>query len=205
MHKAVILDLGKTVIHFDFERGYRALERLCPHAASDMPERIRASHLVERFESGQIEPRAFHEELCRTLDLRVDYESFCEIWNSIFTDPLIPERLLEGLAARYRLLLLSNTNAIHFDGLRRNYPLLRHFHDTILSYEVGAMKPNPRIYQAAIERAGCRPQECFYTDDIPAFVDAARAAGMDAAPFVGLEQFERDLSARGIRWNENHE
>jgi glucose-1-phosphatase len=205
MYRAIILDLGRTVIHFDFERGYRALERLCPHAAAEMPGRILASHLVERFETGQIESRAFHEELRRTLDLRVDYESFCEIWNSIFTDPLIPESLLEGLAARYRLLLLSNTNAIHFDGLRRNYPMLRHFHDTVLSYQVGAMKPSPLIYQAAIERAGCRPQECFYTDDIPAFVDAARAAGMDAEPFAGLEQFKRDLFARGIQWNENHE
>jgi FMN phosphatase YigB (HAD superfamily) len=205
MHKAVILDLGKTVIHFDFQRGYRALEQLCPHAAADMPDKIRASRLAERLESGLIEPRAFHDELCRALDLQVDYPAFCDIWNSIFADPLIPESMLEGLAARYRLLLLSNTNAIHFEGLMRAYPLLRHFQDYILSYRVGAMKPNPKIYQAAIERAGCRPEECFYADDIPAFVDAARALGMDAAEFVGLEQLERDLSARGIRWNENHE
>jgi glucose-1-phosphatase len=205
MHRAIILDLGRTVIHFDFERGYRALERHCPHAAADMPARILASHLVERFESGRMAPRAFHTELRRTLDLQVDYEPFCEIWNSIFTDPLIPESLLQGLAARYRLLLLSNTNAIHFDGLRRAYPLLRHFHHMVLSYEVGAMKPSPKIYQAAIERAGCRPEECFFTDDIPAYVDAARAAGIDAEPFAGLEKFKRDLSARGIQWNENHE
>ena len=205
MHKAVILDLGKTVIHFDFARGYQALERLCPHAAAEIPKRIVGARLAERLETGLIEPHDFHTELCGALDLRVDYDGFCEIWNSIFGDPLIPERLLEGLAARYRLILLSNTNAIHIEGLRRKYPQLRHFHDMILSYQVGAMKPNPRIYQAAIERAGCRPEECFYTDDIPAFVDAARVAGMYATQFVGLEQLERDLIARGIRWNENHE
>ncbi len=205
MHKAIILDLGKTVIHFDFQRGYRALEQLCPYPAADIPKRILGTRLVERLESGQMEPRAFHAELCQALSLRMDYDAFCEVWNGVFMDPLIPESLLEGLAARYRLLLLSNTNAIHFEGLRGRYPLLLHFHDAILSSEVGAMKPDPKIYRAAIVRAGCRPEECFYTDDIPAFVEAARAAGMDAAPFVGLEQFERDLSARGIRWDHNHE
>ncbi len=205
MHKAVILDLGKTVIHFDFQRGYRALEGLCPHPTEEIRQRIRASRLAERLETGLIEPRAFHDELCRALDLTMGYEPFCEAWNGIFTAPIIPESMLGRLAARYRLLLLSNTNSIHFEGLRSKYPLLRHFHDMILSYQVGAMKPDPRIYRAAVERAGCRPEECFYTDDIPAFVEAARAEGIDAAPFIGLEQLERDLSARGIRWNENHE
>jgi len=36
--------------------------------------------------------------------------------------------MLEGLAARYRLVLLSNTNAIHFEAIRENYHFLRHFH-----------------------------------------------------------------------------
>ena len=33
------------------------------------------------------------------------------------------------------------------------------------------MKPQPEIFRAAVERAGCRPEECFYTDDIAAYVD----------------------------------
>jgi len=113
---------------------------------------------------------------------------------------LIPESMLEGLAARYRLLLLSNTNPIHFEGIRERYPVLRHFHDTILSYEVRAMKPRPEIYRAAIERAGCLPEECFYTDDIPAYVAGARAMGMDAVQFENAAQLAREMKARGIRW-----
>ena len=141
IYKAVIFDLGKVLIHFDFKRGYQALEGLCPYPAAEIPQRIGSSDLVERFETGLVEPRDFVAQLSRILDLNVDYDGFCAIWNSIFTDPLIPEAMLEGLAARYRLLLLSNTNAIHFEAIRRNYPLLRHFHALILSYEVKAMKP----------------------------------------------------------------
>jgi putative hydrolase of the HAD superfamily len=200
VYKAVIFDLGKVLVYFDFRRGYEALEGLCPYPAAAIPKRLATTDLVERFETGLVEPRDFFEQLSRILELRMDYERFCAIWNRIFTEALIPEAMLEGLAARYRLLLLSNTNAIHFDSIRRNYPLLRHFHSLVLSYEVKAMKPREEIYRRAIEEAGCRAEECFYTDDIAAYVEAARRLGIDAVQFASAEQIQREMRSRGIRW-----
>jgi putative hydrolase of the HAD superfamily len=197
-YRAIIFDLGKVLVHFDFQRGYRQLEQMCPHAAREIPKRLAGTGLVERFETGLIEPREFVDELTRILDLRVDYDQFCGIWSCIFTDTLVPDSLVEALAARYRLLLLSNTNAIHFQMIRENYPILRHFHDLVLSYEVKAMKPRPEIYRAALDKAGCRPEECFYTDDIVEYVEGARRMGIDAVQFQGAEQLERDIRARGI-------
>jgi putative hydrolase of the HAD superfamily len=199
--KTVIFDLGKVLIPFDFSRGYRAMEKYCDYPAAEIPKRIGATDLVHRFETGLVEPRDFVEQLSRMLDLRVTYEQFCEIWSSIFLpDTLVPESLLAGIGARYRLLVLSNTNAIHFDMVRQNYPMLRHFDDLVLSYEVKAMKPSPAIYREAIARAECRPEECFYTDDIPAYVEGARREGIDAVRFESCAQLERDLAARGIQW-----
>jgi putative hydrolase of the HAD superfamily len=200
MHKAVIFDLGRVLIDFDFKRGFQALEGLCPYAAAEIPARLATTDLVERFETGLIEPREFVAELSALLDVHIEYGHFCQIWSSIFTDTLVPESMLMGLAARYRLLLLSNTNVIHFEMLRASQPMLRHFHDLVLSYEVKAMKPLPEIFQAAIARAGCRPEECFYTDDIAAFVAAARSLGIDAVRFESLAQLEEELRARGICW-----
>ena len=201
MIKTVIFDLGKVLIPFDFARGYRAMEKYCDYPAAEIPRRIAATDLVHRFETGLVEPRDFVEQLSRMLDLRVTYEQFCEIWSCIFLpDTLVPESLLAGIGERYRMLVLSNTNAIHFAMVRRNYPLLRHFHDLVLSYEVKAMKPSPAIYREAIARAGCRPDECFFTDDIPAYVEGARREGIDAVRFESCAQLERDLAARGIRW-----
>ena len=201
MHKAIIFDLGGVLVHFDFRRAYLALAKLCPYPAAGISERIAATGLVERFETGLVEPGDFFAQLSQTLELRVDYDGFREIWNHIFTGPLLPESLLQGLASRYRLLLLSNTNAIHFEMIRQAYPMLRHFRDMVLSYQVRALKPQPEIFHVALERAGCRPEQCFYTDDTAAHVDAARALGIDAALFVDREQLERELTARGIRWD----
>ena len=199
-YKAIILDLGKVLVHFDFKRGYQALEPHCPHPAADIPKKHWGTGLVERFETGMVEPRDFVDELTGILDLQVDYEQFCGIWGCIFTDVLIPESVIEGLASRYRLVLLSNTNALHFEVIRRKYPILRHFHDLVLSYEVKAMKPQPEIYRAAIERAGCRAEECFYTDDIAEFVEGGRRMGIDAVQFCGAESLMEEMRTRGIEW-----
>ncbi len=199
-YKAVIFDLGKVLVHFDFKLGYRQLEGLCPHPAADIPKRIRATGLVERFETGLIEPRDFVAQLAQALDLSIDHNRFCEIWSGIFSETLVPEEMLAGLARHYRLLLLSNTNALHFELIRRNYPLIRHFHDLILSYEVKAMKPSPEIYRVAIERAGCLPGECFYTDDIAEYVEGGKRAGLDAVQFQNARQLAEELARRQITW-----
>ena len=200
MYKAIIFDLGKVLVHFDFNRGYRELEGLCPYPAAEIPKRLGSTGLVARFETGLIQPHDFVEQLSRILDLHVDYDRFCRIWSCIFAETLVPESMLEGLAARYRLLLLSNTNAIHFEMIRQSYPMIRHFHHLILSYEVKAMKPRPEIFHAAVARAGCRPEECFFTDDMAEFVEGAQKVGIDAVQFRSAEQLAEELKSRGITW-----
>jgi putative hydrolase of the HAD superfamily len=200
--RAVIFDLGKVIVPFDLQRGYAALKPHCGVPIEEIPKRIGATDLVARFERGQVSPSDFVAQLSAILGLNgVDYGKFCDLWSSIFLpDPLVPENLLEGLRRRYRLLLLSNTNAIHWEMIRRTYPLLRHFHDCVLSFEAGALKPDCRIYEAAVARSGCRPEEIFFTDDIPLYVEAARQAGIDAVVFRSVPELENELRARGVEW-----
>lgn len=198
IYRAAIFDLGRVLVNFDFARGYRALEPLCPYSAAEIHTRLAASPLVEEFETGLIEPRDFVSRMAAMLDFEIPYDRFCAIWSSIFAETLIPACLLVTLAARYRLLMLSNTNAIHFQMIRESYPLVRHFHECILSYEVHAMKPRREIYERAIERAGCRAEECFYTDDILEYVEAAKKLGIDAVQFHSAAQLEAELRSRGM-------
>ena len=201
MIRTVIFDLGKVIIPFDFKRGYDRMAPLCGLPAAEIPGRIGSCDLVSRFESGQIEPEPFVEQLSTLIGMKADHELFRDIWSSIFyPDTLIPDEFVEALHRRYRLVLLSNTNAIHFPMVRENYPLLRHFDSYVLSYEVGALKPSPKIYQAAIREAQCKPEECFFTDDIEAYVEAAREEGIDAVQFQNYEQIQQALRERGVEW-----
>src|SRR5260370_32516310 len=98
MHKAIFFDLGKVLIHFDFRRGYRALEGLCPYKAEEIPRRLAGTGLVERFETGLVEPRDFVDQMSGILGLRGNYGQFRAIWGSIFTGILISAMVLEGLS-----------------------------------------------------------------------------------------------------------
>jgi glucose-1-phosphatase len=201
MIRTLIFDLGKVIIPFDFQRGYERMAPLCGYSPEQIPERLRSTDLVQRFESGQMQPRDFVRELSGILELDCGYDDFREIWGSIFLpDTLIPDTMLEALRQRYRLVLLSNTNQLHFEIVEPAYPILRHFDEKVLSYKVGAMKPSPVIYRAAIEAARCRPEECFFTDDIAAYVEGARQQGIDAVQFQSCDQIERELRARGVTW-----
>ncbi len=201
MIRALIFDLGQVIIPFRLERGFAALAARCACPPEEVETRVRASDLPLRFEEGLIEPGDFFRRFSALVGLQVDYREFCDLYSSIFLpETLIPESMLAGLRRNYRLLLLSNTNAIHFEWVRARYPLLWQFHYYVLSYQVGALKPAPAIYQAAVARAGCRPEECFYTDDVPSYVEAARQHGLDGVAFCGLEHLAGELHARGVRW-----
>jgi glucose-1-phosphatase len=201
MIKTIIFDLGKVIVPFDFQRAYERMAPLCAYPAGEIPKRIGTCDLVTRFESGQVEPAVFVEQLSELLELKVNYAEFSAIWSTIFRpETLIPESFISALKKRYRLVLLSNTNAIHWAMLERSYPLLQLFDRHVLSFRVGALKPDPKIYRAAIDAAECEADECFFTDDIQAYVEAARAHGIDAVQFQSGDQIQQELKSRGVQW-----
>lgn len=84
---------------------------------------------------------------------------------------------LARLATRYRLGVISNGFAdVHAIGIGA------HFHSVLTAHEVGAAKPDPRIFAACIERMGLPPASMIYVGDDPANdVVAPRAAGWQSA------------------------
>jgi len=199
MIKTVIFDLGRVLVPFDFNIGYRKLEERCGIPASEIPAKLAATRLVNDIESGRISTEEFRSRLQQEFGFEITAEEFSELWCSVFLPhTLVPEELVQQVGRTHRLVLLSNTSEVHFTMLKAKYPMLRHFDAYILSYEVGAMKPEPKIYQAAIHAAQCEPSECFFTDDIAEYVEAAKRMGIDAVQFQSGEQIATELRARGV-------
>jgi putative hydrolase of the HAD superfamily len=70
-----------------------------------------------------------------------------------------------------------------------------------LSFQIGAMKPDPKIYRAAAELAGVAPRDVFFCDDVMSHVTAARDAGFDAVQYTTTAALVADLRRRGVRFN----
>lgn len=200
--KALIFDLGKVLVPFDFQRAYDRLEPVCGYPVAEIRRRMGNSGLVPMLESGQIGSRDFVSRLGAAMEVSFDYAQFRDAWNCIFLpETLLSDSFIAGLKKRFPLVLLSNTNEMHFDILERNYPILRHFEKRALSHVVGAAKPDSRIYAKAVELAGCRAHECFFTDDIAEYVEGARSLGIDAVQFQSAEKLQQELAQRGVRWD----
>lgn len=199
MIKVICLDLGKVIVDYDPTIPLASLGR---HSALSLPEIMQVLTDKEpllRFDRGEFSRSDFYEAMCGRLRLNVSTNEFEGLWNSLFLpEPLLSEGFLLSLKRDYRLLMLSNTNEIHFEFIWDNYPLVRHFEDRLLSYELGCLKPEPSIYRLAIDRSGVLPQEIFFADDRPENVEAARAAGIQATRFESEKQLKRALRQAGV-------
>lgn len=103
-----------------------------------------------------------------------------ELWNSIIIDfPDYRYRFIKDLAAKgdYKLILLSNTNELHIDYVKRIFNRFESFKNCFsnfyLSHEINLRKPNSDIYQFVSEHSSFNPKECLFIDDTKENTDAA--------------------------------
>jgi len=199
MIEVVYFDLGKVIVDFDHSRAAQELLKLTPLSLKEAMAVLSDDELVSEYETGRLSSQEHYRKVCRRLQMEVSIEKFRELWGSMFLpEPLLSESFLQDLKKRYRLMLLSNTNEIHFDFVIQNYPILRMIEERLLSYQAGCMKPQARIFELAIKKAGVAPENIFFTDDRPENIEAAQRSGIQALLFQSETQLKRDMVSRGM-------
>jgi hypothetical protein len=119
-------------------------------------------------------------------------------WRDIFTPVPAALSALGRLEPDVVPVLVSNTNALHWEGVLRVAPELpRLVPLRALSFEVGAAKPDPAHFHAALARAGARAEDALYADDRPDLVEAARMLGIDAFVVTDPDLLASELQDRG--------
>jgi len=91
---------------------------------------------------------------------------------------------IRRLKRTYTIGLLSNTWLPNGHTMLLQYGIADAFHFTVTSAELGVKKPDPRIFQVALERAQATPAETVFVDDMEENVLAARSLGVQAVYFV---------------------
>src|SRR3989442_1055103 len=150
MIKVICFDLGKVIINFDYAQSPQELAKITPLPVTEVMRVLADDSLVLDYETGKISTADFYRLVSETLKLSASLEKFKQLWGSMFLpEPLLSESFLQALKKTYRLILLSNTNEIHFEFVREKYAILSHIEEHVLSYQVGWMKPHSQIYAAA--------------------------------------------------------
>jgi epoxide hydrolase-like predicted phosphatase len=130
-------------------------------------------------------------------ELGVSPEEFPAILDAFWEGDLVDETLvayIRGLRSNWKTALLSNA----WDDLRKvignHWKIVDAFDELIISAEVGIAKPDPRIFQFAIECLGILPAQGVFIDDFIENVQAARAYGLAAIHFRNVGQMQSELA-----------
>lgn len=197
--QALIFDIGNVLVFHDNDLLHRRLAALAGVSVARLRSALQAGDFARRATLGLLDGPEMHAEFCRLLDVDCGYERFRAVFSSHFTRNQSIEPLIAQLQGRYRLLTLSNTNALHVDYLLEHVPLLGRFDSLLLSCEVGLAKPDPPIYAEAVRRAALPAGACLYVDDLPAYVTAGAAAGLQALRFRDTQTLTCEFAAAGVQ------
>lgn len=198
MIKTVFFDIGNVLIFFSLPKMFQQLSACTGLSAQSVEALLFGTDLRERYEKGLITTQELYHCFQKSSSRSFTLPELTASLSDIFTPNTELWPVVEALKkAGLRLILLSNTSECHFNYIQSHYPILRQFDQKILSYEVGAWKPDPPIYQKALALASCPPEECFYTDDIPAFIAGARKAGLQGEIFTTVPRLKEHLASRG--------
>lgn len=197
--RAIFFDIGNVVLYFSHERMWRQLAGACGTSTSAVRQGILDSGYTVLMDRGEVSTDDFVARLAEISGRAPDRAKVRAAAAGIFQVNTAVADLVEALAGRdLELGVLSNTCEVHISDAIEGFDVFRHFRHRIYSYRVGAIKPDAAIFRAAHEAAGCEPGQCFFTDDRPEFVAAARRAGFEAETFRGARYLRAQLARRGL-------
>ncbi len=195
--QVVILDLGNVLVFHD---NALLCQRLAERTGGSFEKVANAlsGPLSDAINRGALDGEGIRREVCAVLGGDIPEAEFFDLWSSHFTpyEAMVPR--IEALARKVRLVLLSNTNVLHWEFLRPKLPVLNHFHTLLTSFELGLAKPDQAIFRKALEVGGAPPEATVFFDDVPAYVEAASEVGIHGRVFTTAEAFDQQLSALGL-------
>lgn len=198
-YSAIVFDLGKVLIPFDFTIAINRLNQIEKGLGNRFIEFYKSNYSFHRdFERGKIPESEFINRMLGVIDNKIDADTFCKYYADIFILNEDVISLLPQLKKNYKLYLLSNTDSIHKKYGWGKYNFLSHFDGLILSFEVGSVKPEEKIYRTVEKASGFPSENHFFIDDIQENIDAAKSIGWDAVRFEGYNNLISDLKERKI-------
>lgn len=174
MIKAVIFDCFGVLAH-DGWLPFRSR-----YFSSDTAKFEEATDLNKRSNAGFIEYDDFLNQISELAGISAE-----QARHEIEDNPVDVElfTFIRELKPQYKIGMLSNASDYHLGSLFTDEQI-ELFDEIVLSYQVGAIKPDPIMYQTIAAKLGIDPEESLFIDDQERYVTGAREAGMQSLQFV---------------------
>ena len=189
---AIIFDLGGVIINLDYQLTIDAFKNLGLANFDEMYTQAKQSNLFDDFETGKISSQHFINSLLPYLPSGVSANKLVHAWNAMILDfPKERLDLLDKLKSNYRIFLLSNTNDIHLQAVKRSLAnttdrkLESYFEKVYLSHEVKLRKPNKEIFELVCKEQNLEPSRTLFIDDTIGHIDGSIKIGLKGIHLKG--------------------
>jgi len=181
MKNVVVFDLGKVLVDFDYSIAARRIAARSTQPPENLDAFLSSSPALVEFETGLLTRQNFFDQVRNATGFLGDIHEFGGMFADIFTEmPPMIELHAELRRRGFKTYIFSNTNDLAIEHIERNFPFFKNFDGYIYSCEVGAMKPDAKIYEAMEKMCGRNGADIIYLDDRSENVQAGLARGWRA-------------------------
>jgi glucose-1-phosphatase len=197
--KNIIFDLGAVLINIDYKKTEKAFIALGFENFEAMYSQFTADAIFEKLETGKISNEDFYDQLISLSNNKITAEQIKNAWNDIILDWRIESLdFLETLSPKYKLFLLSNTNAIHHEYFHNSLKSETQrteidslFTKAYYSHEIHLRKPNVDIFEFIAKDAGINMNETLFIDDSSNNIATAKLLGFKTHLLLDGERIEK--------------
>ena len=185
-YKTIIFDLGAVILNINYQNTIDEFTKLGIKNAATFYSKKVQTDLFNKIETGIISSNEFLKELQKKTK-NANIKQLEKAWNAMLLD--LPEErlhLIKKLNENHAIFLLSNTNAIHIDALKKQLgekkwlAFCELFDEMYLSHELGLRKPDIEIFKYILKEQKLNPKEVFFIDDSPQHIASSKKLGINS-------------------------
>lgn len=183
--KNIIFDLGGVILNVDYDKTSAAFKKLGFENFDDFYSQKEQTALFNELETGKINEETFISRIQQEQP-NLNPSEIIAAWNAMLLDlPTERIKLIQSLAKKYNVFLLSNTNAIHLTAFSQNI-IVEHgsdiltpcFKKVFLSHEIGFRKPDRACFEHVLNDQSLQASETLFLDDSIQHVEGAKQCGL---------------------------
>lgn len=195
--KALIFDLGNVIVNLNMRKFYKKILPKSDNKQINIYKDLWEP--IEKLDKGLFSKEEFYQEAKKRFQFQdVGNKEFFHMFNSIFDS--LNYKLLDFIKKlkqdkMYKVFALSNTNPLHIEFLAKNIiDFQDYFNQVFYSYELGMIKPDPKIFLLVLEHINYKPSECIFIDDNRKNVKVAEQIGMIGIQFRNETKFLEEIN-----------
>lgn len=203
--KNIIFDFGGVIIDIDYWRSIKAFIDMGYDNFDKIYSQASQAEIFDKIDKGIISADEFRSELMKFFPPDTTVKMIDDAWNAIMLG--IPEhrvRMLEKIRKNYRIMLMSNTNIIHYEQyikeLKEKFgysDLSGLFEKVYLSFELGMRKPDKKFFNLILEENHLKPEETLFIDDSEQNLPPAQSLNLQTI-FLNSGMDVTDLFENGL-------